>query len=141
MSFFSLLPLILVNIIIIFLFNLSTAADSTYNVQNYDGISDSSKAFVSAWTNPATIYVPKGSYLLGNAYFYGQTCKSNAITIRIDGTLVAPSDYNVIGKSGNWIKFERVTGVSIIGGTLGGQGTSLGKGCPKGVPLCSTSSK
>ncbi|MCD7469603.1 hypothetical protein HAX54_008745, partial [Datura stramonium] len=129
--------------------------ESMYNVQNYgaksDGKSDSSKAFFSAWsaacasTSPATIYVPKGSYLLGNAYFYGQTCKSNAITIRIEGTLVAPSDYNIIGKSGNWIKFERVTRVTIIGGTLDGQGTALwacksyGKACPKGATVCSTS--
>lgn len=144
----SLFPLILT---IIFSFNLSTAADSMYNVQNYgaksDGKSDSSKAFISAWTaacastSAATIYVPKGSYLLSNAYFYGQTCKSNAITIRIEGILVAPSDYNVIGKSGNWIKFERVTGVSIVGGTLDGQGTGLwacknsGKGCPKGATV------
>ncbi|KAH0773899.1 hypothetical protein KY290_011036 [Solanum tuberosum] len=120
-----------------------------YNVQSYgaksDGKSDSSKAFISAWTaacassSAATIYVPKGSYLLSNAYFYGQTCKSNAITINIEGTLIAPSDYNVIGKSGNWIKFERVNGVSIVGGTLDGQGTGLwtcknsGKGCPKGA--------
>ncbi|KAK4359734.1 hypothetical protein RND71_021963 [Anisodus tanguticus] len=134
---------------IILLFSLSIAADSIYNVQNYgaksDGKLDSSKAFVSAWTaacassSPATIYVPKGSYLLGNAYFYGQACKSNAITIHILGTLVAPSDYNVIGKSGNWIKFERVTGVSIVGGTLDGQGSALwacknsGKGCPTGT--------
>ncbi|KAG5570602.1 hypothetical protein H5410_060368 [Solanum commersonii] len=81
----------------------------------------------------------KGSYLLSNAYFFGQTCKSNAITINIEGTLIAPSDYNVIGKSGNWIKFERLNGVSIIGGTLDGQGTGLwtcknsGKGCPEGA--------
>ncbi|XP_016504883.1 polygalacturonase-like [Nicotiana tabacum] len=147
MSVFFLSPFVI--IIILFFFNLSIAADSMYNVLNYgaksDGKSDSSKAFLSAWTaactstSPATIFVPKGSYLLGNAYFYGQTCKSNAITIRIDGTLIAPSDYNVIGKSGSWIKFERVTGVSIIGGTLNGQGARLwacknsGKGCPKGA--------
>lgn len=139
-------------ILILFFFNLSIAADSMYNVLNYgaksDGKSDSSKAFLSAWTaacsstSPATIFVPKGSYLLGNAYFYGQTCKSNAITIRIDGTLIAPSDYNVIGKSGSWIKFERVNGVSIVGGTLNGQGARLwacknsGKGCPKGATVC-----
>ncbi|XP_060211294.1 polygalacturonase-like [Lycium barbarum] len=143
-NFFILFPLF-----IMLLFSLSIAADSMYNVLNYgaksDGKFDSSKAFISAWTaacastSPATIYVPKGTYLLGNAYFNGQTCKCNAITIHIEGTLVAPSDYNVIGKSGNWIKFERVTRVSIVGGTLDGQGSGLwacknsGKGCPKGT--------
>ncbi|KAH6768255.1 Pectin lyase-like superfamily protein [Perilla frutescens var. frutescens] len=125
------------------------AANPTYNVQSYgaksDGKSDCTKAFLSAWgtacatTAPATIYVPPGRYLLRNAIFGGNLCKNNAITIRIDGTLVAPSDYNVIGKSGSWLKFERVTGVSIYGGTLDGQGSNLwacknsGKTCPKGA--------
>ncbi|TMW96538.1 hypothetical protein EJD97_007188 [Solanum chilense] len=149
MSYIILFPLILTIIIIFLLFNLSSAANSMYNVQTYgaksDGKSDSSNAFISAWTaacastSATTIYVPKGSYLLNNVYFFGQSCKSNAITIHIEGTLIAPSDYNVIGKSGNWIKFERVNGVSIVGGTLDGQGTRLwtcknsGKGCPKGA--------
>ncbi|KAK4349343.1 hypothetical protein RND71_032098 [Anisodus tanguticus] len=119
-----------------------------YDVQNYgaksNGKTDSSNAFLSAWaaacgsTSPATIYVPPGKYLVRSAYFYGQTCKSRAITIRIDGTILAPSDYNVNGNAGNWIKFERVSGVSVYGGTLDGQGTGLwacknsGKSCPKG---------
>ncbi|MCD9559056.1 hypothetical protein HAX54_016785 [Datura stramonium] len=136
-------------LLFIFFFNLSLAANPIYNVQNYgaksNGQTDSSKAIFSAWeaacasTSPATIYVPRGSYLIRNAYFDGQTCKSKAITIRIDGTLLAPSDYNVIGNAGNWIKFERVAGVSIYGGTFDGQGAGLwacknsGKNCPKGT--------
>lgn len=127
------------------------AANPTFNVNSYgaksDGKSDSTRAFLSAWgaacatTAPATIYVPPGRFLLRNAIFEGKSCKNNAITIRIDGTLVAPSDYNVIGNSGSWLKFERVTGVSINGGTLDGEGSSLwacknsGKSCPKGVTV------
>ncbi|XP_060181784.1 polygalacturonase-like [Lycium barbarum] len=146
MSFLSLLPLLF--IIFLFIIKLSLAASTMYNVQKYgaksNGKTDSSKAFLSAWaaacasTSPATIYVPPGKYLVRSAYFYGQTCKSKAITIRIDGTVLAPSDYNVNGNAGNWIKFERVSGVSIYGGTLDGQGSSLwacknsGKSCPKG---------
>ncbi|XP_060171408.1 polygalacturonase-like [Lycium barbarum] len=144
LSLLAIFPLFL-----IFLFNLSLAANTIYNVQNYgaksNGKTDSSTAFLSTWTaacastRAATIYVPRGSYLIRNAYFSGKTCKSNAITIRIDGTLLAPSDYNVIGKSGNWIKFEKVTGVSIYGGTFDGQGAGLwacktsGKKCPQGT--------
>ncbi|XP_059286729.1 polygalacturonase-like [Lycium ferocissimum] len=144
LSLLAIFPLFL-----IFLFNLSLATNTIYNVQNYgaksNGKTDSSNAFLSAWsaacasTSAATIYVPRGSYLIRNAYFRGETCKSNVITIRIDGTLLAPSDYNVIGKSGNWIKFEKVTGVSIYGGTFDGQGAGLwacktsGKKCPKGT--------
>ncbi|KAJ8549907.1 hypothetical protein K7X08_033614 [Anisodus acutangulus] len=142
-------PLAIFPLFFIFFFNLSLASNTMYNVQNYgansNGKTDSSKAFLSAWaaacvsTSPATIYVPRGNYLIRNAYFNGQTCKSKAITIRIDGTLLAPSDYNVIGNAGNWIKFEKVTGISIYGGTFDGQGAGLwacktsGKSCPKGT--------
>lgn len=136
------------------LLNSSTSsAATTYNILHYGakpgGQSDSSKAFLSAWgaacatTSPATIYVPPGRFLLKNVYFYGEHCRNGAITIRIDGVLVAPSDYNVLGSSGSWIKFERVTGVSIFGGTLDGQGTSLwackhsGNKCPEGATVCS----
>ncbi|KAG5621675.1 hypothetical protein H5410_006893 [Solanum commersonii] len=108
-------------IFFLFLINSSLAANTNiYNVQNYgaksDVKTDSSKAFLSAWaaacasTSPATINVPSGKYLIQNAYFNGQTCKSKAITIHIDGTLLAPSDYNVIGNDENWIKFEKVNG-------------------------------
>ncbi|GFP83125.1 polygalacturonase [Phtheirospermum japonicum] len=132
-----------------FFFSCSFAADYSYNVQNFgaksNGKSDCTKAFLSAWAaacatvQPATIYVPQGRYMLKNAVFTGKSCKNKAITIRIDGTLVAPDDYKVNGNAGNWLKFYRVTGVSIYGGTLDGQGTKLwacknsGKSCPKGA--------
>ncbi|KAL6344169.1 hypothetical protein AAG906_031883 [Vitis piasezkii] len=123
------------------------AAAVTYNVVNLgakgDGKTDSTKAFLHAWTaacasaSPATIYVPPGRYFLRNAVFSG--CKNHAITFRIDATLVAPADYRVIGNAGNWLAFEDVTGVSILGGILDGQGTGLwacknsGKSCPSGA--------
>ena len=132
-----------------FSFLLSSAKSVTYNVQSYgaksDGRSDSTKSFLSAWAaacasvEPATIYVPRGSFLVGGASFSGKNCKNNAITILIDGTLVAPSDYNVLGDTGKWLAFERTNGLSIYGGTLDGQGTGLwacknsGKNCPKGA--------
>ncbi|KAL8491693.1 hypothetical protein ACS0TY_023336 [Phlomoides rotata] len=135
--------------ILLYFSSPSFAANPSYNVQSFgaksDGKSDCTKAFLGAWgaacaiTAPATIYVPRGRYLLQNAYFSGDSCKNTAITIHIDGTLVAPSDYNIIGKTGSWLKFERVTGVSIDGGTLDGQGAALwackdsGKSCPKGT--------
>ncbi|KAK8518198.1 hypothetical protein V6N12_017355 [Hibiscus sabdariffa] len=120
---------------------------STYNILNYgakpDGDSDSTQAMVAAWalacgsTKAATIYVPPGRFLLRNVVFRG-LCKNNAIVFRIDGTLVAPSDYKVLG-TGNWLLFEHVNGVSVYGGILDGQGTGLwackrsGKGCPRGA--------
>ncbi|CAL5391471.1 unnamed protein product [Camellia sinensis] len=130
---------------------LATAV--TYNVVNLgarpDGKTDSTKSFLSAWdaacasANPTTIYVPPGRYLLHKAKFYGEQCKNTAITIRIDGTLVAPSDYRAIGNGGSWLIFEKVSGVSIFGGTLDGQGTGLwackasGEACPTGATTLS----
>lgn len=143
----------LILIITIFYYSSSPslAANPTYNVKSYGaksgGKSDCTKAFLSAWgaacaaTSPATIYVPTGRYLLRNALFEGRLCKNNAITIRIDGTLVGPSDYNALAKTESWLKFQRVTGVSIYGGTLDGQGSILwackisGKSCPTGATV------
>ncbi|XP_030463067.1 polygalacturonase-like [Syzygium oleosum] len=126
----------------------ANAASVQYNVVSLgaiaDGKTDSSKAFLSAWasacrsTSAATVYVPQGRFLVQSASFEGP-CKNSAITVGIDGTLVAPSDYNVNGNAGNWIVLRHVTGVSVIGGTLDGQGTSLwackhsGKSCPTGA--------
>ncbi|XVE76657.1 hypothetical protein DITRI_Ditri12bG0191500 [Diplodiscus trichospermus] len=132
-------------------FASSGAADpltyTTYSVLNYGAKPianfDSTQAFLAAWTSacgspkPATIYVPPGRFLLRNVVFRGQ-CKNNAIVFRIDGTLVAPSDYKVIG-SADWLIFEHVNGVSIYGGILDGQGAGLwtckrsGRGCPSGA--------
>ncbi|CDP21904.1 unnamed protein product, partial [Coffea canephora] len=119
-----------------FSFLMSSAKSVTYNVQSYgaksDGRSDSTKSFQNAWAaacasvEPATIYVPRGRFLVGGASFPGKNCKNNAITIRINGTLVAPSDYNVLGHTGNWLTFERTNGLSIYGGTLDGQGLVSG---------------
>ncbi|KAJ4710281.1 putative Polygalacturonase [Melia azedarach] len=130
------------------LFTSSLAAPMRYNVVSLgakpDGKSDSTEAFLSAWakacgtTPAATIYVPPGRFLLRNAAFQGP-CKNTRITLRIDGTLVAPSDYKVIGNEGNWLFFQNVNGVTINGGILDGQGTGLwacknsGKNCPDGI--------
>ncbi|KAJ6371672.1 hypothetical protein OIU77_002063 [Salix suchowensis] len=134
--------------IIFFAFS-ALAKAAQYSVLSYgakpDGKTDSTKAFAAAWsracasTKPATIYVPRGRFYLGQVRFQGP-CKNHAILLRIDGTLVAPSDYKVIGNAKNWLIFENVNGVSVSGGTLDGQGAGLwsckksGKGsCPSGA--------
>ncbi|KAL5579222.1 hypothetical protein UlMin_011664 [Ulmus minor] len=133
----------------LFLFISSAIAEPlTVNVESLgakpDGKTDGTKAFLAAWAkacasiNPAVIYVPAGSFLLSKVVFTGQ-CKNNAITFQIAGTLVAPSDYRVIGNADNWILFQHVNGVTISGGILDGQGTGLwacksaGKTCPTGA--------
>ncbi|KAF9601595.1 hypothetical protein IFM89_020511 [Coptis chinensis] len=131
------------------LFSLSTA-NTVYDVVQLgaisDGKTDCTNAYLKAWTlacntvGSATITVPPGRYLLKEIVFGGE-CKNSDTTIYInnEATLVAPSDYNVLGKSEAWIKFEKVNGVSIYGGTLDAQGTALwacksGDGkCPDGA--------
>ncbi|KAM4113569.1 hypothetical protein ACJW30_04G005500 [Castanea mollissima] len=124
------------------------ATPMTYNVVSLgakaDGKTDSTQAFVSAWTKacasvkPAVIYVPAGRFYLRQVVFSGP-CKNNAIIMRIVGTLAAPSDYRVLGNTGKWLAFQYVDGVTISGGVLDGQGTGLwackasGNSCPSGA--------
>ncbi|KAL9144306.1 hypothetical protein ABFS82_14G288500 [Erythranthe guttata] len=129
--------------------SLAAAAATTYNVLDLgakpDGATDSTAALSRAWSaacasnKPTTIYVPRGRFLLRNVHFRGP-CRNKAITVRIDGTLVAPANFNAIGKSGNWLLFEGADGVSVRGGTLDAQGPALweckksrGKDCPSGA--------
>ncbi|CAN1156166.1 unnamed protein product [Linum perenne] len=126
----------------------STTTTAQYSVTTYgakpDGRTDSTRAFLAAWNKacasatPSTVYVPAGRFSLRNLVFQGP-CKTTSILLRIDGTLVAPSDYSVIAYVGKWIMFHNVDGVTISGGTLDGQGSSLwsckasGKSCPAGA--------
>ncbi|KAJ6741355.1 hypothetical protein OIU79_001305 [Salix purpurea] len=146
----ALLPLLINLLFIIFCASSPFArAAQLISVLSYgampDGKTDSTKAFAAAWsqacasTQPATISVPKGSFSLGQVRFQGP-CKNTAILLRIDGTLVAPSDYKVIGSAQNWLIFEHVSGVTLSGGTLDGQGSGTmvmqknsGKDCPSGA--------
>ncbi|XP_022989662.1 polygalacturonase-like [Cucurbita maxima] len=131
----------------VFLYSSSAIAFSNNVVDlgaKPDGKSDSTKAFETAWANacgstrPTSIYVPPGRYYLRSLTFNGP-CKNNAIFIRIDGTLVAPSDYRVIGNSAAWILFRRVDGVTISGGVFDGKGSGLWacknstRTCPSGA--------
>ncbi|XP_057432854.1 polygalacturonase-like [Lotus japonicus] len=124
---------------LLFYFNsLTLARPSTYNVVDFganpNGETDSTDAFLDTWNKacyslePTAIHVPQGKFLLGrDITFRGRGCVSKAamISITIDGTLVAPSDYHVLGNAESWITFNGVSGVSIHGGVLDGQGASL----------------
>ncbi|XP_057527748.1 polygalacturonase-like [Amaranthus tricolor] len=125
------------------------ANNINYNLVRFgakpDG-SDTSKAFTSAWNtacqseNPSTIVVPKGRYFVNSALlFSGKNCKVKSIKFVIRGTLVAPSDFRLLGDAGTWFAFEDVTGVSISGGVFDGQGSGLwackrsSERCPAGA--------
>ncbi|WCJ25733.1 Pectin lyase-like superfamily protein [Euphorbia peplus] len=128
---------------------------TNYNVLKYgarpNGVTDSTKAFLDAWseacasTNSTIIYVPKGRYLVSPIIFKGP-CESPSITFRIDGTLWAPEDYTILGSSSNWLSFEGVSGVSILGGSLDAKGSPLwscklskSANCPSGATSLSFS--
>ncbi|XP_022149030.1 polygalacturonase-like [Momordica charantia] len=109
-----------------------------------DGRTDASFALQTAWGHacgspvPATIYVPNGTFYVQSGTFSGP-CKNNAITVRIDGTLVASSDIEVLANTPSWMAFRHLNGLSIYGGVLDGQGKGLWackksrSGCPVGA--------
>ncbi|CAO2837464.1 unnamed protein product [Amaranthus hypochondriacus] len=123
--------------------SIDASTKAVYNVLKYGanprGKTDTSKAFLSAWeaacnTNGSTsIIVPKGRYLLHPINFEGYNCMSNDITFIIDGTIVAPIDYHLLGEVQRWVGFYRVSGLTIYGhGTFDAKGTSLWD-CKKGI--------
>ncbi|XP_074293837.1 polygalacturonase-like [Silene latifolia] len=107
-------------------------ATKMYNVLKFgakpNGKADTTKAFLKSWKaacntkGPAVIDVPKGRYVLKPLMFKGKKCISKNITLNIKGSLIAPKDHHILGKVENWITFNEVTGVSIIGGILDGRG-------------------
>jgi polygalacturonase len=89
-----------------------------------------------------TIHVPAGNFLISGSTFSGP-CKNTDIRFLIDGTIVAPSRYENLPKSDQWIMFDTVEGVSINGGTFNGRGEALwncksakhDRQCPDGAPV------
>lgn len=139
-------------IIILSMLNPSFAAPATtnYNVITFgakpNGVADSTKAFLNAWSaacaslTATVIQVPKGRYLLHPLTFQGD-CKSPGISFQIEGTIVAPADYRILGGVDDWIGFQGVSRVSIFGGAIDGNGPALwdckasGKDCPSGATV------
>lgn len=149
--FLSPLLVLVVSILCITCIKFCAGATSTYNVLSFgakpNGVKDSTQAFLDAWAaacgavDATRIYIPKGRYLLRPLAFNGP-CKSPHITFRIDGTLVAPSDYRVLGSADNWLDFQGVSGVDIVGGALDARGsalwackTSATNSCPSGATV------
>uniref|UniRef100_A0A0A0KZM5 Polygalacturonase n=1 Tax=Cucumis sativus TaxID=3659 RepID=A0A0A0KZM5_CUCSA len=127
---------------------IQISSAGNYNVITFgakpDGKTDSTQSFLKAWMSAcssltrSTINVPKGRFLLTSITFRGP-CKNSNITFQLNGTLVAPLDYNALGDSRYWILFTKVNGISFIGGNIDGKGTDYwackgsGKKCPPGA--------
>ncbi|KAL6573426.1 hypothetical protein OROHE_001885 [Orobanche hederae] len=105
----------------------------SYNVVSYgakgDGRTDSTSSFHRAWTaacasaRPASVSVPRGTFLVGPLTFTGP-CR-NRILFEISGTIVAPDNYNVIGNSAFWILFHKVSRLTVVGGTIDAKGSKF----------------
>ncbi|KAL2922463.1 Polygalacturonase [Bienertia sinuspersici] len=94
-----------------------------------DGRTDSTLAFQRAWVSacgsgsPVILDIPYGRFVLRPITFSGP-CR-NVIKLRIQGTIVGPSNYRVLAQSNVWITFHRVNGLTIDGGTLNAGGKSF----------------
>ncbi|KAF2325601.1 hypothetical protein GH714_030983 [Hevea brasiliensis] len=132
---------------LVFFWSSFRASNGAYNVESFgakpDGLTDSTQAFLKAWsaacgsTGPATLYVPSGSFLVKPIVFNGP-CK-NKILFWIDGKILAPTNYWSFGGSGFWILFYQISWITIQGGILDARGGSFwacrnaGKVCPPGA--------
>ncbi|KAL4035080.1 hypothetical protein IC575_003758 [Cucumis melo] len=124
----------------------AAAGGLTFDIVNLgakpDGKTDASHALQSAWaracssTVASTVYVPKGRFYVQSGNFIGP-CNYNSITFLINGTLVASSNFKVLAKSRTWISFSRINALSIYGGILDGQGTTLWACKNSGINTCS----
>ncbi|CAL1404757.1 unnamed protein product [Linum trigynum] len=120
----------------------------THNVLHYgakaDGVSDSTPAFSQAWEEackswrPASVYVPRGTYMLKPIVFYGP-CQSKML-FHVEGKVVGPKHYWEFGKSGFWILFYKLEKLTILGGTYDAQGSDYWA-CQRSQSQCSQGTK
>ncbi|KAL6504135.1 hypothetical protein OROGR_026058 [Orobanche gracilis] len=118
---------------LLILIAMHVSPHAAYNVVSYgargDGRTDSTSSFHRAWTpacasaRPASVSVPRGKFLVGPLTFTGP-CR-NRILFEISGTIVAPDNYNVIGNSAFWILFHKVSGLTVVGGTIDAKGSKF----------------
>ncbi|CAF1923892.1 BnaC05g03780D [Brassica napus] len=127
--------------------DVSTSSSVVFNVVSFgakpDGVTDSTAAFLKAWqaacvsAYSATVMVPTGTFLVKGITFTGP-CKSK-LKFQVAGTVVAPADYWAFGNSGYWILFNRVSKMSLVGGTFEARASGFwacrksGQNCPPGV--------
>ncbi|KAI3511423.1 hypothetical protein L1887_18576 [Cichorium endivia] len=125
----------------------SSCNAASYNVKRFgarsDGRTDSSQAFHNAWkaacaaSSSSMVYIPRGTFMTKPVVFSGP-CRSR-ILFQIDGTLVAPPNYQDMGNSGFWILFTKLSRLTVQGGTIDARGTKFwacrrtGSHCPAGV--------
>ncbi|XP_043721143.1 polygalacturonase-like [Telopea speciosissima] len=97
-----------------------------------DGKTDSSPSFLKAWTTactspkPTVIIIPCKRYFLSPIVFQGP-CNNSNLSFHFNGSVLIAPDYTKIPSFSQsyWLMFYGVKGVSLIGGYLDSQGSSL----------------
>ncbi|XP_038991295.1 exopolygalacturonase-like [Hibiscus syriacus] len=94
-----------------------------------DGLSDDSKAFISAWENACQatgevhIVIPKVTYLVGPVKFAGPCKNISKTTVHLKGYLKAATNLSRFGDGASWVEIRSVEGLTLTGGgTFDGQG-------------------
>ncbi|XP_019197955.1 PREDICTED: exopolygalacturonase-like [Ipomoea nil] len=111
-----------------------------------DGDCDDTAAFKKAWdevckaTEPSTLKVPEGKYMLGQIGFLGP-CKSAVTFDAAEGAkFIAPTDLSQFKTKDGWILFSMIKDFTLSGGTYNGQGSAAWKinKCKENMnaPLC-----
>ncbi|KAL6639947.1 hypothetical protein ACP70R_022257 [Stipagrostis hirtigluma subsp. patula] len=110
---------------------VSAAGANNFNAKNYgakgNGVVDDTKPLMAAWkaacqtAGAVTLVVPPGSYHIGPVQFHGP-CKASSLTFQLQGTLKAASDLKRFGN--DWIEFGWTNGLTVVGGTIDGQGAA-----------------
>lgn len=156
-STLSLPPSLLHSIFLILLLGAISKSHSAtlLNVLDFGGrhTGDWTVPFRRAWaaacssSESAIVYIPKGRYVVRPTIFHGGGCENGDISFHIDGALVAPADYRILGGGESWLSFEGVDGVSVSGGVLDANGAALwackssaAAHCPVGAMVPASSS-
>ncbi|CAK9327799.1 unnamed protein product, partial [Citrullus colocynthis] len=137
-------PTIIILILVVLISHTITNSYSAtlLNILDFGAIHnyDSSMAIRRAWAVACTsaestiVYIPKGRFMVEPIEFHGG-CRNDDISFHIDGALVAPPDYRILGSVESWLRFEGVNGVSLTGGVLDANGEALWS-CKSSAPRC-----
>lgn len=137
----------------IVLISMQIGIATSYSVVDFgaiaDGKADSTSAFHKVWAaacgsnTESTVTVPVGTFLVNSLSLNGP-CK-NKMQLQIFGTVVAPDSYKSLTSNQAWIAFDRVNGLSVVGGgTIDAKGSSYwtcktsGNNCPYGARVSSS---
>ncbi|KAG0512818.1 hypothetical protein BDA96_10G047200 [Sorghum bicolor] len=132
MAWRRLLLLVVVVIVALLVFmSAGGAGTTTVDVKHYgakgNGVDDDTKPLMTAWkaacgsAGAVTMLLSPGTYYIGPVQFHGP-CNASTLTFQLQGTLKADTDLSRFRN--DWIEFGWVTGLTVAGGVIDGQGAA-----------------